>query len=283
MEWVCLLISILPLCCSWCLLAQPHLARLPFRLLISHATSGNCWVQLLPAELLQSFPGISVPGILFPLVLVAPTTISLSWINAKPYLGGEKMQNLSCFKQFCRVLIHAGACGVHVLFCNTSALFEMQKLSLETYEPSFTFVFYCWFLIPGVFSFAVVFTLHSGFSLTKPSYPFELRTTCCLCPMLCHLVSPKEHGRTLSGHVNMNMAPAIILKRAEGWTSLTECSCSAGGKLVHKWVQWTGYREWRQEQELPSCLNCLWDQSCLFSAKQWAMNRRICATLSYFS
>lgn len=95
--------------------------------------------------------------------------------------------------------------------------------------------------------------------------------------------SPKEHRRTLSGHVNMNMAPAITLKRAEGWTSLTECSCFAGGKLVHKWVQWTGYREWRQEQELPSCLNCLWDQSCLFSAKQWAMNRRICATLSYFS
>lgn len=153
MEWVCLLISILPLCCSWCLLAQPHLARLPFRLLISHATSGNCWVQLLPAELLQSFPGISVPGILFPLVLVAPTTISLSWINAKPYLGGEKMQNLSCFKQFCRVLIHAGACGVHVLFCNTSALFEMQKLSLEAYEPSFPFVFYCLFLILGVFFF----------------------------------------------------------------------------------------------------------------------------------
>lgn len=157
----------------------------------------------------------------------------------------------------------------------------MQKLSLETYEPSFPLVFY-WFLIPGVFSFAAVFILHWLFP-DKAQFHVWIKDYLLSLSHALSQFSPKEHRRTLSGHVNMNMAPAITLKRAEGWTSLTECSCFAGGKLVHKWVQWTGYREWRQEQELPSCLNCLWDQSCLFSAKQWAMNRRICATLSYFS
>lgn len=179
--------------------------------------------------------------------------------------------------EFCRVLTNAIAPGVHDMLWDTSTLHFFERCRIYTLKRVCQVSLLCLLLsilIPGGF-FPVlsptVFSLCSGFSLTKSSSLPELRTTFCLCPLLLHPAALKEHWRALCGHANLDMAPASILKRTEGaLISLSMFSHDAALPLLG--ANWCvnecceldiGSEEGKED--FPGYLNSLWDWSSLKS------------------
>lgn len=153
----------------------------------------------------------------------------------------------------------------------------MCNLHIEIRVPNLPLCLLLSILIPGGF-FLFFHHLYSALWLLLDKVWFPAWTKEYFLPS--SPVPSHSSPKRAFGDAHLDMALDIILKELRdapiSLSVFPRCTASsAGGKSVRQWVLWTRY--WGEEgnEDLLHYLNSLWDRSFSFSAKHWAINRRL--------